>query len=87
MLTAKQARDLAGPTVEERIEDVLKDIEAAAKNKSRELHCHQDFWVNEGYSGTENYKKAKKMLEDLGYKVEFYYECRQFVDMYTIIRW
>lgn len=86
-LTAAQARELAGPTVDERVDAALIDIRAAADRKQREVFLHGDFWVHGGYSETADYKAARKMLQDLGYTVEFFYEERQFVNMYTVVKW
>lgn len=88
MITAKQAKEWAGPTPRERVEAIMPMIEAAAKKREREIHLHEDFWVNEGYSGTPAYKQATKILEELGYKVDFYYnDGSQFADIYTIVKW
>lgn len=92
MITAAESRMLAGPTPQERV-DMLEDtIRKAAKAKRRSTTLHGDFWSHEGYSGTQDYKEACKILEDLGYKVRFFYEERQFVTkscgyMYTIVEW
>ena len=88
MFTAAEARKLAGPTPQEYVEEVLKTIKEKAKNKERRYCVHEDFWVNEAYGRTKDYKEATRILEGLGYKVSFYYdEGRQFVDMYTVIEW
>jgi hypothetical protein len=42
-LTAAQARDLAGPTVEEHVDWALSLIEAAAKQKKREVALVSNF--------------------------------------------
>ena len=86
-ITAAEARKLAGPTVEERVEFIMPLIETAAKDKKRSLALHDEFWVHGGYQGTADYKEAVRQLEALGYKVRFFYEERQFVDMYTIVEW
>lgn len=39
-LTAAQAREIAGPTVEEYVDDALMAIRAAAENKRREVALH-----------------------------------------------
>jgi hypothetical protein len=44
-------------------------------------------WIRGGYNHTEDWKAARKILMDLGYTVEFYYNESQFVDMYTLIKW
>ena len=93
-LTAEQARELAGPTVEERVDKILVRIEELAKAKQRSLKTGWDYkedkklWIDEGYGQTENWRKAKKILTDLGYTVSFHYDdsC-YFVDMYTVIKW
>lgn len=86
-ITAEQARELAGPTVEERVEAVYPLIEQAARNKKRSIHLQDDFWVYEGYKETHRWKEAVALLKKDGYKVRFFYEERQFVSMYTIVEW
>jgi uncharacterized protein HemY len=96
MLTAAQARELAGPSLEEKVESLLKTVERLAKEKKRKLRCAYDhkeddqLWVHGGYAakrGGEWYK-AKEMLEGLGYKVSFFYSDGSFaVDMYTVVEW
>lgn len=87
MITALQARGLAGPTPQERVDMLDETIRSAAESKKRSITLHDDFWVNEGYSKTKDYQRACEILEGLGYKVRFFYEERQFVDMYTIVEW
>lgn len=87
MITANEARGLAGPSVQERVDMIEDTIRKAAENKKRSVALHDSFWVNEGYSQTNDYKQAVKILEGLGFKVRFFYEERQFVDMYTIVEW
>jgi hypothetical protein len=91
MLTAKEARKLAGvpdeDTIREAVEIALDRIEHEARSGKRVAKIHNNFWVHEGYSGTAQYTAACKQLADLGYKVKFFYEERQFVDMYTIVEW
>lgn len=94
MITASEAKRLAGLTVEEKVESLSNSIEKSAKEKKRCLRTGWDYkedndlWVNGGYSKTQEWWKAKEILENLGYKVSFYYsEGSQFVDMYTLIEW
>ena len=86
-ITAQEARDLAGPTVQERVEDVYLLIRKAAQAKKRSIQLHDNFWVHGGYKPTEEWKEAVKILEGKGFVVKFFYEERQFVDMYTIVSW
>ncbi|WP_456281643.1 hypothetical protein M1D55_19570 [Cupriavidus sp. JZ107] len=92
-LTAAEARDIAGPTVTERVDAALDVIRAAAEKKQRQVSLHGDFWANGGYGSDRSttlarqYDEAVKQLKALGYKVRFFYEERRFVDMYTIVEW
>lgn len=94
LFTASDARKLAGPTVMERTEMLLDRIKELAKEKKRECKTGYDYtydvdlWIQGGYSKTEDWKQAKKILEELGFKVSFYYsEGSIAVDMYTSIEW
>lgn len=87
MITAKEARELSGPTVEDHLAEAHAAIRKAAENKKREVALHSSFWVNEGYKGTKDWHKAKNNLTDLGFTVEFFYEERQFVNAYTKVSW
>lgn len=86
-ITALEARKLAGLSVEDRVAEVYPQIRANAEKKLRNLRLHGEFWANEGYSGTKDWKDACDLLRKDGFTVEFFYEERQFVDMYTIVRW
>ncbi|WP_109477655.1 hypothetical protein [Paraburkholderia sp. C35] len=90
-LTAAQARDIAGPTAEERLElrlgEALNAVREAAEKKKREIALRGDFWTHGGYGQTADWIAACNALRNLGYEVDFFYEERQFVNMYTIVRW
>lgn len=86
-LTAEQARKIAGPTIDEYVDKALEKIQKEAENKRRFVNLTDDFWTNGGYDQTPEWLEAKKQLELLGYKVEFFYEVRQFVNMFTIVQW
>ena len=86
-ITAAEARELSGPTPQERVDAVYPLIREAAEKGQRSIRIGVDFWAHEGYSGTAAYRDAVRLLEADGYRVEFYYEERQFVDMGTEISW
>lgn len=86
-ITAQEARELAGPSVQEQVDLVYPKIREAAEKGARVIHLHDSFWVHDGYSRTDAYNQACMILEGDGYKVRFFYEERQFVDMYTIVEW
>lgn len=87
MITAKEARLLSGSTAQEEVDALQPSIEEACKRGERELHARTDLWTTGAYNRTKKYTEAVAILEGLGYTVEFFYEERQFVNMYTIIRW
>lgn len=93
-ITAKEARQLAGPTLEEKLDSLYESIRVVAIDKKRSLRTgydHKDdeeLWIQGGYSQTADWKAAKKALEEEGFKVTFYYnELSIAVDMYTLIEW
>jgi hypothetical protein len=85
-ITAAEARKLAGPTVQERVDEVYPLIREAAEKGKRWINLH-DWWADEGYRGSVEYKQACMILEGDGYTVKFFYEERQFVAMYTTVEW
>ena len=92
VITAKEARELAGPTDAERAERALetafREIRfAAAERKQRSIHFRDDFWARGGYDNTKSYKLAVERLEELGFDVKFFYEADQLVDMGVVISW
>ena len=91
MITAKEARELAGPTFEERVKEQLdhayKQIQSAAEKKLRSVNLTTEFWTRGGYYFTKEYKSACDKLKELEFTVRFVYEERQFVNMYTVVEW
>lgn len=94
IVTAEEARNLSGPSLEDKIEALSKTIESLAKKGNRRCRTgydhkpDDDLWVYGGYNKTSDWKRAKVLLELHGYKVTFYYhDGGQFVDMYTLIEW
>lgn len=86
-ITAAEAKKLAGLTIEDRVDEVFNLIREAAKNKKRSLALHSEFWARGGYHRTEEWRDACGMLESQGFEVEFFYEEKQFVNMYTVVKW
>lgn len=85
--TAEEARKLAGPSISDHVNEALDLIRLAAIDKRRVVGLHSNFWTHGGYSSTEDWKAACKELEALGFKVSFFYEELQFVNMYTKVEW
>jgi len=87
-ITAAEARQLAGPSVQERVEEVYLKIREAAEKQLHQVALGGDFWANEGYRKTPQWKEACELLrKEGGFTVRFFYEERQFVDMYTVVEW
>ena len=87
LITAREARKLAGPSVHEVLQAASEDIRKAAKAGNRQVNLFGDVWVRGAHDNTQRYKDARRKLEELGFTVEFYYDTRQFVNMYTIVKW
>ena len=86
-ITAKEARELAGPSVQDRVRAAYELIRAAAEKKQHEVHLKSEFWTRGGYRKDKEYLEAVSILEQDGFEVLFFYEERQFVDLYTIVKW
>lgn len=90
MITAEQARLLAGPTAEEYLEIISDRIEKAAKNKEREVIIRDNPYADWLYSEQNMPAVPRKVVETLrknGFTVSLYYNELQFVDMGLWIRW
>lgn len=85
-ITAAEARALSGPSVEDHVEEAYLSIRAAASRGHHEVKLH-GWWATEGYKESGDYAEARKILINDGYSVFFHYEERQFVDMYTVVKW
>jgi len=82
-LTAKEAREIAGFTEEEKANEAislfLKTIKKLATEKKRECRTgydhreNEDIWIYGGYKKTSLWKLCKNKLENLGYDVSFFF--------------
>ena len=104
LLTAEQAKKLSSTPGDHYVEDCVKRVletiaERAADTSLKYEQRHRlrtcwehdedtELWSGKGYSRTKQWKEAKRLLEELGYKVSFYYKEHSIaVDMYTLIEW
>lgn len=90
MITAEQARLLAGPTAEEYLEIIGDRIEMAAMNKEREVIIRDTPYAEWLYSEKDMPPAAREVVAKLrknGFEVKLYYNELQFVDMGLWIRW
>jgi len=87
MITAKEARELSGPTIQEEALSLDPHIRKAAENKERKVLVYHGKLENEAYSNTQRWKDFVKYMQGLGFKVSLHYNESQFVDMRLRIEW
>lgn len=87
VITAEEAKNLSRPSYHEHVAKAFDMIRVAAKNGKTSIHLTGDFWEKGGYNGTREWKMACDILKSYGFNVRFFYEERQFVDMYMIVSW
>ena len=73
MITAKEAIELAGPTIEEMAEFFDKPIREAAANKERSVTVYHGILENEAYGNTKRWKQFVAYMAELGFGAELYY--------------
>lgn len=87
-ITANEARQLAGPNADDRVEEACEAIRAAASEKKREIILRESsFWGVYGHDKDPVWTETCKRLRNLGFTVDEFYEERQFVDIGTRIKW
>jgi hypothetical protein len=89
MITASEARELAGPSTEEHLAIIEQHITKAAKNKKRLVIIRDNPYAAWLY-GSDMPDIAKAVLKELdsnGFKISLHYQENQFVDMGLKIEW
>jgi len=87
MITAKEAKELSGPSIEEMAEFFDKFIRQAAEAKERRVTVYHGILENEAYGQTKRWKEFVAYMAKLGFVAELYYDEGQFVDMRITIKW
>lgn len=91
MITAREARELAGVSyekeLEEQLELVYEKIRIAAKKKLRTVVLSDKFWVNGAYKQSRGFVEASTKLKNNGFDVIFYTNPTQPINMYVSIEW
>jgi hypothetical protein len=87
MITAQEARTLAGKTIEELGLDCDPHIRKAAEAKKREVTFYHGELENDAYSRTPRWNDFVAYMKELGFEVSLYYQESQFVDMRITIKW
>ena len=87
MITAKEAIEISGPTIEEMAEFFDKPIREAAAKKERSITVHHGILENEAYGRTKRWQEFVAYMNKLGFVAELYYYEGQFVDTRITIKW
>ncbi len=90
MITAAEARELAGPTAEEYLKEIEVFIREAATKKQRSVVIRKNpyaGWLYDEKDASVEAKLVIKQLRDVGYSVSLHYVELQFVDMGLKISW
>lgn len=94
MITAKEAREISGPSITEQVEELLQELEksikASAERKNRKVTIKREPFAKWALSESNRGEVGRQVfdaLTDLGYETDTYYYEGQFVDYGLIIRW
>lgn len=94
MITANQAREIAGPTTQESIDEHLAVIEEkikkAASDKKRQIILRRYPFGNWAYNMGKSGDVGEGVFEALrkaGFEISTYYRESQFVDVGLTIKW
>jgi hypothetical protein len=91
LITAKEARELGGPSIAEHIEIISNWIRKAALDGEHSIIIRAEpyeRWMYAGWPKSDTIEgRVLLQLKNAGYKVELYYKEMQFVDMGLKISW
>lgn len=91
LITAKEARELSGPSIEEHVERLSNCIREAAWKKQQSVIIREqpyERWLYSGWPKGDTLEgRVLLQLKNAGYTVEFHYKETQFVDMGLKISW
>ncbi|MHB1630650.1 MAG: hypothetical protein ACYCQL_00335 [Acidithiobacillus sp.] len=90
MMTATEARELAGPNADEYLKEIEVYIREAATRKERSVIIRKNpyaSWLYDERDMSPEARIAVNKLREAGYTVLLYYVELQFVDMGLEIEW
>ena len=88
MITAQEAVEIAGPTIQEMAEFFDKPIREAAAKKERSVTVYHGQLENEAYGRTKRWKEFVAYMAKLGFVADlYYYHESYFIDMRITIKW
>jgi hypothetical protein len=87
-ITAEEARKIAGLSVEEEVDIVFDLIREAATDKERSIKVmHNNLWATGGYAKSPHWVKACKILNEEGFKTDYYFSEDYSYVGFTIVSW
>lgn len=84
MITAQEARVLAGPFKESVMIEAESQILKAANSKLTKVALRGQPWDDDK---TDLHKECVQELEANGFRVKYFFECNQFVDAGVMVDW
>ena len=90
MITAEEARKISGPGVKDHLDIIERRIRAAAEKKAQSVTIRDQPYCDWAYNHPEigdTGKAVVRELEEAGFKVDMFYEEKQFADMGMRISW
>ncbi len=87
MISAKEAREMAGPPLEKVLAELDEMIQRAATKGQTSIRVPHDHCIFHGYSARFKNPDVNAKLVELGYNVNTKSEDRQFVDVWIEVSW
>jgi hypothetical protein len=87
MISAKEAKELAGPPLEKVLAELDEMVRSAATKGKTNIRVPYDHCIFHGYSARFKNPEVNAKLVELGYNVTTQSEDRQFVDVWIEVSW
>lgn len=94
MITAKEAREITGPSVDEQVKKALEDlssmIRTSAKKKQSSITIRKEPYATWAYNKSNPGEVGERVFDELkgaGFEVDTFYRELQFADYGLIIKW
>ncbi len=94
MITAKEAREISGPSIDEQVKNALNDlssmIRTSAEKKQSSITIRKEPYANWAYNRSNPGEVGEKVFDELksaGFKIDTFYRELQFADYGLVISW
>jgi hypothetical protein len=87
MISAKEAKEIAGAPIEKVLDELDKMIRSAAAKGKTDIRVPYDYCIFHGYSARFKNPEVNTKLIELGYNVNTRSEDLQFVDVWIEVSW